>query len=70
MAVIGRLDRRVEIQEQAITRDALGGESVDWVNVAKVWAGYMQTAARRRLRERRRPGRRHKAGPLQDPLQE
>lgn len=71
MTVIGRLDRRIEIQEPAITRDSFGGETVAWVNFATVWAEYTQTAAderfqneanrelatrRARFRIRHRPG--------------
>ena len=45
MPVIGRLDRRIEIQRQVVTRDAFGGVSRDWVKVAQVWARVDVTGA-------------------------
>lgn len=35
----GRLDRRVVLQYKSVTRDAMGGEVITWINSATVWAG-------------------------------
>ena len=43
MAVIGQLDRRIEIQRQVVTRDAFGGVSRRWERLAVVWAKVTQT---------------------------
>jgi SPP1 family predicted phage head-tail adaptor len=34
----GRLDRRVVLQYRSVTRDSMGGEVIEWVNAATVWA--------------------------------
>src|SRR5687768_255300 len=34
----GRLDRRVILQYKSATRDAMGGEVIEWINGATVWA--------------------------------
>lgn len=34
----GKLDRRVVLRYKSVTRDAMGGEVVEWVNAATVWA--------------------------------
>lgn len=38
----GRLDRRVTLQYSVPTRDAAGGESLTWYEVATVWAEQAQ----------------------------
>ena len=43
MAVIGQLNRRIEIQELRVIRDAFGGEIKRWRELGKVWAEVMQT---------------------------
>ena len=43
MAVIGQLNRRIEIQELRVIRDAFGGEIERWRELGKVWAEVMQT---------------------------
>ena len=35
---MGRLNRLIEIQRRAVTRDSYGGEIVTWVELDKVWA--------------------------------
>lgn len=34
----GQLDRRVMLQSKSVTRDAMGGEIITWVNQVEVWA--------------------------------
>ena len=41
----GRLDRIIEIQRRAVTRDSFGGEIVTWAEVDTVWAHVNQTGA-------------------------
>jgi SPP1 family predicted phage head-tail adaptor len=36
----GQLDRKIVIQSQTVTRDAMGGESVTWGTYKTVWAGF------------------------------
>ena len=35
---MGRLNRPIEIQHRAVTRDSFGGETETWATLAKVWA--------------------------------
>lgn len=46
----GRLDRRLDLQQRTITRDAAGGEIVSWVALATVWAAKRDITGRDRLR--------------------
>ena len=39
----GRLDRIIEIQRKAVTRDSFGGEIETWVTLANVWAEKLST---------------------------
>ena len=41
----GRLDRIIEIQRRAVTRDSFGGEIETWVKLDTVWAHVNQTGA-------------------------
>ena len=43
---IGRLNRRIVIQEKTVTRDAYGGESISWTDVATVWAAVLPIRGR------------------------
>lgn len=36
--IVGKLDRRIEIQEPVTTQDTFGAESVAWQTFARVWA--------------------------------
>lgn len=36
----GRLDRKITIQSQSVTRDTMGGEVVTWGTYKTVWAGF------------------------------
>ena len=42
MAVIGQMNRRIEIQRQSVSRDDYGSQVVSWQEVAKVWARVTQ----------------------------
>lgn len=35
---IGDLDRRIEVLEKRVTKDAYGGEEIEWIPVGRVWA--------------------------------
>ena len=35
---IGELNRRIEVLEQRVDRDAYGGEEITWIPVGRVWA--------------------------------
>lgn len=43
---IGRLNRRVTIQQKLVTRDSYGGESITWTDVATVWAAVLPLRGR------------------------
>lgn len=43
---IGRLNRRITIQSKTVTRDAYGGESISWTDVATVWAAVLPIRGR------------------------
>ncbi len=43
---IGVLDKRITIQQASITRDAIGGPVVTWMDVATVWAHVHPLAGR------------------------
>lgn len=38
LTAAGRLNQRVTLQSKSVTRDAMGGEVITWVDVATVWA--------------------------------
>jgi len=42
---IGRLNRRIVIQEASVTRDDYGGESLSWSTLATVWASVEYTGS-------------------------
>lgn len=42
----GRLNRRITIQSKTVTRDAYGGESISWTDVATVWAAVLPIRGR------------------------
>jgi len=46
---IGVLDKRITIQQASITRDAIGGPVVTWMDVATVWAHVHPLAGRERI---------------------
>ncbi|MBR0190177.1 MAG: phage head closure protein [Clostridia bacterium] len=35
---IGDLNRRIEVLEKRVTKDAYGGEEIEWIPVGRVWA--------------------------------
>ena len=35
---IGDLDRRIEVLEKRVRKDAYGGEEIEWIPVGRVWA--------------------------------
>lgn len=43
---VGRLNRRITIQGKTVTRDAYGGESISWTDVATVWAAVLPIRGR------------------------
>lgn len=43
---IGRLNRRVTIQQKSASRDAYGGEAITWTTVAIVWAAVLPLRGR------------------------
>ena len=48
MAVIGKLNRVITLQQKSITRDAYGAEEERWADLRtrpRVWANVMQTGA-------------------------
>jgi len=38
MIVAGRLSQRITLQSKSVVRDAMGGETLTWVDAASVWA--------------------------------
>lgn len=45
----GDLDRRITLQEEQTTPDGGGGVSVDWIDVATLWASMRQESGREYL---------------------
>lgn len=43
---IGRLNRRITIEQKSVTRDAYGGETITWSTVAAVWAAVLPIRGR------------------------
>lgn len=43
---LGRLNRRITIQQKSVSRDAYGGESITWTDVATVWAAVLPIRGR------------------------
>ena len=48
---MGRLNRVIEVQHLAVTRDSFGGEIETWVHLAKVWAEKLQVKPAERFIE-------------------
>lgn len=46
---IGRLRHRITIQQQTVTRDAYGGETISWDTYATVWAQVTPASGRERF---------------------
>lgn len=42
----GKLDQRIILQAKSVTRDAMGGEVITWVDQATVWAEAQPLAGR------------------------
>jgi SPP1 family predicted phage head-tail adaptor len=45
----GDLDRRIQIQEQAVTQNATGEEVLSWITVATVWAQKIENFGQERF---------------------
>lgn len=43
---LGRLDRRITLQQKTVSRTALGDESESWATLAAVWAEVVPTSGR------------------------
>lgn len=43
---LGKLDRRITIQQKTVSRTALGDESESWATLAAVWAEVVPTSGR------------------------
>jgi SPP1 family predicted phage head-tail adaptor len=52
----GTLDRRVTLQRQFSTRDAYGGETISWIDVATVWASVSAISGREFLQSQQIEG--------------
>jgi len=52
MLSAGRLRHRVTLQSKSVTRDAYGGETVTWVDIATVWAECLPLSGREYLAAR------------------
>lgn len=52
MIASGRLRHRVTLQTTSITRDAYGGETITWVDLATVWAECLPLSGREFLAAR------------------
>jgi len=42
----GRLTERITVQRKSVARDAIGGETITWLDVAVVWAEQLSAAGR------------------------
>jgi len=49
---VGRLRHRIILQSKTLTRDAYGGETITWVDLATVWAECLPLSGREFLAAR------------------